>query len=278
MSLATWGIQGMAETLDLESQEGTRSQGWERSRAGSRPSAPNSPSTPVIGRLQLQQLFEHSPVPTIVVDRDMRYVAMSQSWREVFGIDEADVLGRSHYDFTPYISPEWKRQHQSCLAGATIDNSDDVVTMSDGSEIWMRRRIHPWREIDGAIGGLIITNEVITDNVVADRAQEYQQRFTEAVLTNVEDAILARDAQGQLTLFNNAAKRLHGFNEESPYPENPEIWPTFHRPGDKATLNRDQLPLARAMRGERIRGEEIVISPEGQPPRSVIVNATPMYD
>ena len=205
-------------------------------------------------------------------------MAMSRSWREVFGVDEPDVLGRSHYDFTPYISEEWKREHQACLAGETLDNPDDCVRMADGAEIWMRRRIHPWRDVDGTISGLVITNEIITENLAADRALEYQQRFTRAVLANVEDAILARDAHGRLTLFNNAAKRLHGFDEGADYPDSSDIWPTFHRPDDGAPLERDELPLARAMRGEYIRGEEIIISPEGEPSRSVIVNATPMRD
>lgn len=268
----------MADTLALENQDSTQSKGWEQPRPGRNSTTVAPSSLPAIEKIQLQQLFEHSPVPTIVVDRNMCYVAMSQSWRRVFDIQERDILGRSHYDFTPYISTEWKDEHQSCLAGATVDNHDDCVRMSDGAEIWMRRRIHPWRDSGGNIGGLIITNEVITDSVIADRALEYQQRFTKAVLSNVEDAILARDAQGKLTLFNNAAKRLHGFDENSHYPSDPETWPTFHHPGHDTPLERDELPLARAMRGERIRGEEIIIAPHGAPPRSVIVNATPMRD
>jgi len=268
----------MADALDLEDLERTPPIRRDRSRPNADPVIVDTGSGPSIGRCQLQQLFEHSPVPTIVVDRDMRYIAMSQSWREVFDIGDRDVLGRSHYDFTPYISEEWKREHQSCLAGATIDNHGDCVTMPDGVEIRMRRRVHPWRETEENIGGLIITNEVITDNVIADRAVEYQQRFMKAVLSNVEDAILARDAQGHLTLFNNAAKHLHGFDTDSKYPNNPENWPVFRHPNNDTPLERDQLPLARAMRGERIRGEEIVISPEGAHSRSVIVNATPMRD
>jgi PAS domain S-box-containing protein len=268
----------MAETFELATQEGTRSRERDHSRAHSQNARMNPACEPTIGQIHLQQLFEHSPVPTIVVDRDMRYMTMSQSWREVFGIEAPDILGRSHYDFTPYISEEWKREHQSCLAGETIDNPDDCVRMSDGAEIWMRRRIHPWRDSEGTISGLVITNEIITESVAADQALEYQQRFTRAVLANVEDAILARDAHGRLTLFNNAAKRLHGFDEGADYPDSADNWPTFHHPKDGTPLERDQLPLARAMRGEHIRGVEIVISPEGEPSRSVIVHATPMRD
>jgi PAS domain S-box-containing protein len=165
--------QGMAETFELATQEGTRSRERDHSRAHSQNARMNPACEPTIGQIHLQQLFEHSPVPTIVVDRDMRYMTMSQSWREVFGIEAPDILGRSHYDFTPYISEEWKREHQSCLAGETIDNPDDCVRMSDGAEIWMRRRIHPWRDSEGTISGLVITNEIITESVAADQALEY---------------------------------------------------------------------------------------------------------
>ncbi len=42
---------------------------------------------------------------------------------------------------------------------------------------------------------------------------EKQQGFVDALLENIEDAIVACDAAGVLTVFNHAARKLHGLSE-----------------------------------------------------------------
>ncbi len=231
-----------------------------------------------IAEHRLQQLFEHSPVPTVMVDRDMRYIAMSRSWREAFDVGDVEIRGLSHYDVVPSVPEKWRQEHQACLSGAAIDIFKDQLIWADGKEIWVRRRLHPWHEPGGQIGGLIISNEVITDRIEAKSKLEHNQRFMEAVLSNVEDAILARDADGRLTLFNSTAKRLFGFDDGSPHPLTTDAWPQMYAPGDDDPLPRDQLPLVRATLGEHVRSEELVIKPPGEPARTIIVTATQMRD
>jgi PAS domain S-box-containing protein len=226
----------------------------------------------------LGQLFEHAPVPTVMVDRDMRYIAMSRSWRRIFGIGDADVIGRSHYEVTPSIPEKWKQEHQACLAGAIVDKHRDRMIWIDGREIWIRRRLHPWRDPEGEIGGLIITNEIITDQIAASMELEHNQRFLEAVLANVDDAILAKDADGRLTLFNEAAKRWFGVDKGEFTVAKPGNRLNFYRPGDAEPLDREARPLARALRGEHVQGEELIFALAGKSSRQIVVTATPMHD
>ena len=44
---------------------------------------------------------------------------------------------------------------------------------------------------------------------------ERQRGFVNALLENVEDGIVACDSQGVLTVFNHAARRMHGLPEDS---------------------------------------------------------------
>jgi len=71
-ALTPWEIQAMAETLDLEDRERNQTRRRERPRAFANPATTYNAPEPSVGKIQLQQLFEHSPVPTIVVDRDLR--------------------------------------------------------------------------------------------------------------------------------------------------------------------------------------------------------------
>ncbi len=105
-----------------------------------------------------------------------------------------------------------------------------------------------------------------------------ERAFLTAVLASVEDGIVACDAEGVLTLFNRASQRFHGLPAE-PLP--PKEWASryglLHADG-KTPLQQHEIPLVRALGGERLRGVKLVIAPRDGPPRTVISSGGPLVD
>jgi PAS domain S-box-containing protein len=102
-----------------------------------------------------------------------------------------------------------------------------------------------------------------------------EREFLKAVLENDQDGILACDAQGVLTYCNGAAREFLG---QSHLPLSADAWaltPLFRTDG-RTPLTREEIPLARALRGERIRDEEVIISPEGGTTRTLLVGGQPI--
>ncbi|WP_432993106.1 PAS domain S-box protein [Dactylosporangium sp. CA-233914] len=115
-----------------------------------------------------------------------------------------------------------------------------------------------------------------TEAELAERLQQ-QGDFLRAVLENLSDAVVACDRTGALTVFNPAAERLHGLPVE-PFP--PHAWAgrcDLLNP-DGTPMRVQDVPLYRALRGETVAGERLLIAPRGQPVRTVLASGRQLRD
>jgi PAS domain S-box-containing protein len=106
---------------------------------------------------------------------------------------------------------------------------------------------------------------------------EKQQGFINALLENVEDGIVACDAEGVLTVFNHAAKELHGKPER---PISADDWAAHYdlfQPDGRTRMRKEEIPLYRALQGEHVRDAEMVIAPEGGAARTVLASGGPIH-
>lgn len=119
---------------------------------------------------QLRHYALHSPLAVAMFDRDMRYIVASRRWVDDYGLDGQVLTGRSHYDVVPGVSEQQRAVHRRCLAGAIEKCDEEAMPRADGGLRWVRWEIRPWRQTDGAIGGLIVFTEDITARKNAETA------------------------------------------------------------------------------------------------------------
>ena len=124
---------------------------------------------------RLRLFIEHAPAALVMLDRDLRYLAVSQRWMKDFGLSES-IVGRSHYEVFPEIPPEWRESHQRCLRGATEVSTNDHLQLVDGRSFWLKRDVRPWRDNQGKIGGLVVSWEDITGRKQAEEQQHMLMR------------------------------------------------------------------------------------------------------
>jgi len=129
---------------------------------------------------RLQFLIEHTPAAVAMFDRDMRYIRHSRKWLTDYGLDEATLIGRSHYDVFPDLPERWKQIHRDGVAGQIQSCQEDCFVREDGSEVWLEWAIHPWTDDDGEIGGIVMFTNVITQRKQTERALEQARRHAEA--------------------------------------------------------------------------------------------------
>jgi len=118
---------------------------------------------------QLELFIEHSPVSLAMFDNEMKYIAASRGWIKDYNLEGKKLIGESHYKVFPGISQEWTDAHRRCLQGAIEKNEDDLLILENGSEQWLRWEIRPWHKASGAIGGIIIFAEIITERKKAEK-------------------------------------------------------------------------------------------------------------
>jgi len=140
--------------------------------------------------LQLRLFADRAPAAIAMFDKDMRYKVVSNRWLEDYHLVGQEVLGRSHYDVFPEIPERWKEIHRRCLAGEVASADEDPFVREDGQTQWLQWEIRPWHTGSGAVGGIVVFSQDITERkttaqALAQSALEY--RTQSEFLTNLID-------------------------------------------------------------------------------------------
>jgi PAS domain S-box-containing protein len=115
-----------------------------------------------------------------MLDRDMRYLQVSDRWCADFSLDSSQILGRSHYEVFPDLPERWKEIHRRGLVGETLRAEEDPWDREDNT-IWSRWEIRPWMNLNGVQGGILIFSEDITHRKqIEESLSEISRKLIEA--------------------------------------------------------------------------------------------------
>src|ERR1700747_617735 len=112
-------------------------------------------------REELLRVFvKNVPAAVAMLDRDMRYLQISDRWCSDNSVEASELLGRSR-ELSPEMPDRWKEVNRRALQGETLRAEEDRWE-SGGSTRWARWEVRPWRAADGTVGGILILTEDIT--------------------------------------------------------------------------------------------------------------------
>jgi len=155
---------------------------------------------------RLRLFIEYAPVAVAMFDHDMHYLAVSRRWLADFGVTEP-VLGRSHYEVFPNLPERWREAHRRAFAGEVLAENEDRFVRADRTVHWVRWEVRPWLRADGAIGGIVLFTEDITERRKAEEAlRESEGRFRALAELNPDAILVSLD--GHYVYANQAAARL----------------------------------------------------------------------
>ncbi|WP_449064584.1 ATP-binding protein [Planomonospora algeriensis] len=196
------------------------------------------------------------------------------------GRPRAEALGRRMSDLI--IPPRLRQAHErslrrvretggSALAGRRLELA---AVDRDGREFPVELAIQADTE-----HGEPVFHAFLHDVTVRRTAEEELRRertFLAALLDSLEAGVVACDADGRVALFNRALRAVLRASEQ---PLDAREWAeTYHlmAPDGRTLLRPQEVPLARAFAGERVEGEQMVVSAPGLPPRRFLVNGRPI--
>jgi PAS domain S-box-containing protein len=143
---------------------------WQRARRRQTNRVLEKRTTELQAREELLKIFvKNVPAGVAMLDRDMRYLQVSDRWCADYGVDASQILGRSHYEALPDMPDRWREIHRRALDGETLRADEDRWDRKSGTT-WVRWEVRPWLNVDGELGGILIFAEEITRRKQADEA------------------------------------------------------------------------------------------------------------
>ena len=134
---------------------------------------------------RVRYILKHNPNSIAVLDREMRYLMVSDRFLKDYRLAEKDVIGKSHYELFPEIPERWRQVHQRCLTGNVERSEDDPFPRADGSVDYVRWECRPWYGGQSGVGGIIIYTEVMTERKRAEVALRERERQLSTLVANL---------------------------------------------------------------------------------------------
>ena len=230
----------------------------------------------------------------IVVDRNGRYLISNPAMERMIGMYEpdSDLSERSevyglYYPDRRTLIPSDQLPLARALHGESTDLFDVFVRNEKRPEgVLLSTSARPLYDVQGVLrGGVVVFRDITrlreTQWNLRESAHrmEEQSRAMQTVIDSMSEGVVAADTDGNFTLFNPSARRIVGIGKTDTRPEQwSERYGIFYL--DETTpVPPDELPLARAIRGESLDEVELFIRNENLPRGAIIsVSGRPLRD
>ena len=204
---------------------------------------------------ELLQLFiKHAPVALAMFDREMRYLAVSQRWLEENDVAGQEIIGRSHYEVVSDVPERWKEAHRRGLAGETLRIDEDRFERADGTVMWIRWVVIPWRTTDGVVGGIILFVEDLTEWKRIQKEISANRELLKLFIEHAPAALAMLDLEMRYVAASRRWLEMHslgdaeilGHSHYEVFPGLPESWREEHRrclAGEKLEISERELTM-----------------------------------
>ncbi|MGI8605313.1 MAG: PAS domain S-box protein [Verrucomicrobiales bacterium] len=179
----------------------------------------------------LPRLLNHVPLALAMFDREMRYMLANERFLQDFGLSVADVIGRCHYEVFPGLHEKWRRLFEDALDGRSGRIDEDVLERSDGSTDIVRWEVRPWLKSGGAVGGVVLSQEIVTEQKRLDRQRIFERNLTQSLFESTATPVLLVRLDGRVARSSPAARALLGLPSPPPCPVN--LWELYQADGEE---------------------------------------------
>ncbi len=246
-------------------------------------------------------LVEHLPLSVLRKDARLRYTFVNRRYLDYSGMSLERLLGRTDFELFPEdLAQRYRAGDEEVLStGRTLESVDSYVDPR-GEQRWIRVIKSPVYDAQRAVVGVQILASDVTARQQAEEALansrtelearhgelqqsqlrlQQQTELLQSILKSLADGVVVGDLAGRLMVWNPAAESLLGTAPgEAPIREWPGLFGLF-LPDAQTPHPAADLPLARAIRGETVRNQPLVVRnakhPEG---RTISVNGGPLRD
>ncbi len=182
----------------------------------------------VAAERQIRQLIENAPFAVAMFDRDLRYLMISNRWRQAFGLGHREHLGRRLDEVFPDVPRKFLAAQRRVLEGEVVSSKEDRFTDSQGNRHWVRWEVRPWLDASGEIGGMLAYVDDISAVASARRAAQTNARRLKVALSAADAGVYEIDHVNKTFWASPEFKKLIGRSSRSYRDALKLNFPKFH--------------------------------------------------
>ncbi len=164
----------------------------------------------------LKTLIRTLPDLIWLKDADGVYLACNPAFERFFGMAEAEIVGRTDYDFVSREQAEMFRANdrRAMLADRPQVNEEWITFAADGSRVLLETTKMPMRGQQGRLIGVLGIGHDITRTRRLEEKLRAERDLKQSYLDTVEAVIVSLDRSGLITMINRKGCELLGWPEE----------------------------------------------------------------
>jgi PAS domain S-box-containing protein len=238
----------------------------------------------------------------ISTDTNRRITFLNTEAERLTGWSRAEAMGQNLDAVFPLLD-ESTGERAECPVQTVletshvVDHTHHILLISrDGRQCPIEDSASPIRDDAGHLYGVVLVFRDITERKQAEQALQRandelesrvkqrtaelsrQQTFLAAVLDNVADGVIACNAGGGVTVFNRAARELYGLPLTGPPPQGRLQQEPLYLADGQTPMPSEDSPMARALRGERVRDVEVILAPQDLQRRVLLASGQSFAD
>ncbi len=246
------------------------------------------------------QILEEMPVGVNVIENSGRIIFRNKKLTQIWGylpselncVEDLFKFQGFHSNGRPYLLDEWPIC-RSIIKGETVIGEEISIIRGDGAQAVIQVDAIPIRDDENnIIGGVSVTIETTERkeeeksimeyaNTIIEARDEAEQRAAEldATIASIASGVIIYNNQGYIIRINEFARNLTGFTDADYQLSLAEhiVKLNFCKP-DGTPYAVQETPLYRALQGEIIRGEELIIYRNPDEPIWLSATLAPIFD
>ncbi|MDP1929661.1 MAG: PAS domain S-box protein, partial [Thiobacillus sp.] len=168
-----------------------------------------------VAQRKLKATLDAIPDLVWLKDADGVFLSCNPGFESFFGASEAEIVGKTDYDFVEQEQADFFREHdrKAMLAGKPSINEEWLTFARDGKRQLSETIKTPMLDEHGKIVGVLGIARDITKRAEAERVLLQSRQQTQQYLNIVGVMLVALDAEGRVQLVNHKGCEMLGASE-----------------------------------------------------------------
>jgi PAS domain S-box-containing protein/putative nucleotidyltransferase with HDIG domain len=165
---------------------------------------------------RLRTLVQTIPDLIWLKDIDGVYLACNRMFERFFGAKEADIIGKTDYDFINKDLADFFRENdrKAMAAGKPSSNEEWITFADDGHRALLDTIKTPMFNVEGKLIGVLGIARDITERQKAEEELKKVQLFNTAILDSIPGILYLYDETGHLVQWNKQNEKVTGYSSE----------------------------------------------------------------